>query len=646
MTLCVEDLRVVYHDGDHGILALDRVSLSLEPGRCLALVGESGSGKTTLGKACMGLLPKNAGVSGTVLLDGRLLETLDETAMNRVRWSRVSMVFQNGASNLNPVHRIVDQVAEPLIHHQGMARALARGKAAAALEAVGLEGPLHARYPHQVSGGQAQRVLLAMAGILDPSVVILDEPTSALDAVSKAFVARTIQEMTGSGKAVLLITHDLEFAANQSDTTEVIYLGQVLETLPSAEMLTSPLHPYTLALGRSYPAMDTARDLGGIRGDAFYRIIHRHGHEEGEKDIHSHIQVPGSSHRDGHAPPVGCLFQNRCTQAVPACASGEIPLEEVAGHRVRCLRRGIVDLLDMKGVTKQYGSVTAVDGVDLTVKAGEVLALVGETGSGKTSLAMTAAGVLRPEQGTRIFDGEDMDRWIERDYRSLARRIGVIYQNPTDSVSHRFTVFDVVEEPMRIHGIGGGRAERLERVKAQLADVHLSSDPSFLERYPHELNMGAVQRVCLARALVLDPVLLVADEPTSSLDPSVQAKVMKRLLDLQVERGLTMLFVSHDIGLARKISDRIAVMLAGRIVEMGPASVVFRSPRHPYTQLLLESAAGRAPALGSPQEDVSGAGCAFASRCRFRLDRCLSGIPGLHKAGVTHVACYAPLGET
>ncbi len=645
MGLTVCDLSVVYRDGDHGVLALDDVSLALEPGRCLALVGESGSGKTTLGKACMGLLPGNAEVGGSILLDGRPLDLKDEAAMNRVRWSRISMVFQSGAANLNPVHRVLDQVAEPLIQQMDLGRAEARERAARTLEAVGLERALHARYPHQLSGGQAQRVLLAMAGILDPEVILLDEPTSALDAVSKAFVARAIREMKAGSKAVLLITHDLEFARHQADDTAVIYLGKVMETLPAKDLLSDPRHPYTLALGRSYPAMDTARDLGGIRGDAFYRIVHRHGRKNGEAAPHTHIQVPGSSHRDGHAPPTGCLFQNRCTQAIPDCTHGEIAMQEAGGHRVRCLRGGIVRLLRMEGIAKQYDGVRALDGVDLEVKAGEVLALVGETGSGKTTLAMSAAGVLRPDAGRRVFDGEDMDRWIARDYRSLARRIGVIYQNPAESVSHRFNVLEAVAEPLRIHKAAEDRADQEDRVRRKLSAVHLSTDPAFLERYPHELNMGAVQRVCMARALMLDPVFLVADEPTSSLDPSVQAKVMKLLLHLQAEMGLSLLFVTHDIGLARKISDRIAVMLAGRIVEIGPASLLLSSPRHPYTRLLLDSAAGRLAEVfgvpehqGRPQE-----GCAFAPRCARRTETCFHRVPALEKAGAWQAACHAPL---
>ncbi len=289
----------------------------------------------------------------------------------------------------------------------------------------------------------------------------------------------------------------------------------------------------------------------------------------------------------------------------------------VKDHRVRCLRGGIASRIELKGVRKRYNKVTALCHTNLNLRAGEVFCLVGETGSGKTTLAMIAAGVLDPDQGSRVFDGSDMDEWRNRSYRTLARRIGVIYQNPAEAVSHRLSVFDIVAEPLRIQGSIRGKEEIQDRVKSVLADVRLSTEPAFLKRYPHELNMGAVQRLCIARALVLEPSLLVADEPTSSLDPSVQAKVLKLLLDLQIEKGLTMLFVTHDIGLARKIGDRIGVMVAGTIVEIGPSVQVLRQPLHPYTRLLIRSASGRANGLLLQAKDPPQAGCPFSSRCRY-----------------------------
>ena len=326
-----------------------------------------------------------------------------------------------------------------------------------------------------------------------------------------------------------------------------------------------------------------------------------------------------------------------------------MPMLEADSHRVRCLRGGVVELLSLKGVAKSYESVQALCPTDLTLQSGEIFCLVGETGSGKTTLAMIAAGALHPDQGQRSFDDRDMDQWIKRDYRSLAPKIGLIYQNPAEAVSHRLSVFDIVAEPLRIQSSHLSGEELRSRVLAALTDVRLSTAPEFLKRYPHELNMGAIQRLCLARALVHEPTLLIADEPTSSLDPSVQAKVLKMLLNLQIEKGLTMLFVTHDIGLARKICNRIGVMLAGRMVEVGPAASVISHPGHPYTGMLLDSARE----LFEPEAPMIQAQTVPQSICPF-MDRCIRFSPTcqLNPAAPVdldsgrHLAwCWNPMGD-
>jgi peptide/nickel transport system ATP-binding protein len=589
----IHNLTVQYTEDDHSLLALDRVDLTLAPGRITALVGESGSGKTTLGKAVMGLLPDNAKISGEILLGETRLLDLDEAQMIPIRWETCAMVFQNGAAGFNPVYRLVDQVAEPLIQ-RGTPRRRALDLAGTKLTDMGLAPELADRYPHELSGGQVQRGLLAMSLILDPPVLILDEPTAALDAVTKSFVAGVIQDCKARKKSVLLITHDLDLAGALADEIAVLYLGQVMETLPGRHLLERPAHPYTLALARAFPTMEAVRDLGGIRGDAFYRMIHAHAADNGRPHVHTHVAAPDAYHQGGHAPPEGCLFKPRCTQAIPACAFGTVAMEITpeADHRVRCIRGGIAKILEFTQVAKSYGKVAALHPTDLTLMAGEVFCLVGETGSGKTTLAMIAAGAALPDQGTRTFQGRDMDKWIKADPASLARRIGIIYQNPAESVSHRLTVFEIVAEPLRIHKTAADEAEVRNRVRSALSDVRLSSAPEFLKRYPHELNMGAIQRVCLARALVYEPDLLIADEPTSALDPSVQAKVLKMLLTLQIEKGLTLLFVTHNIGLARKVADRIGVMAGGRMVETGAAARIIHHPEHDYTRTMIQSARG------------------------------------------------------
>ncbi len=643
MSLMIKDFSIIYRDGDHSIQAVEEATLVVKRGQCLALVGESGSGKTTLGMACLGLLPENAETAGRIFLNDREIDFANETALNQMRWQKISMVFQNGAETLNPAYRVIDQVAEPVMKMGGENRKSALKRASRALFDMGLPESCHVRYPHQLSGGQVQRSLLAMATILDPDILIMDEPTSALDALNKNVVGEIIGDYRKRGKGILLITHDLDFAVRHGDEMAVLYLGQVMETLPAAEMLSNPIHPYTMALGRSYPTMGTARDLGGIRGDAFYRLVHQHGRHDKAQYHHSHIQIPESAHANGHAPPTGCLFQGRCTQAALACKTGVVNLEAVRHHQVRCLRHGIVNMLSFEGVTKHYDRTVALNPTDLVLKAGELLSLVGETGSGKTTLAMIAAGVVKQDRGRRIFEGRDMDEWLKKDAGSIARRIGVVYQNPAQSISHRFTVYDAVAEPLNIHGVGKEKAEKRKRVKSVLADVHLSTDDAFLGRYPHELNMGALQRVCIARALILSPSLLIADEPTSALDPSVQAKVMKLLLDLQTDRGLTMLFVSHDIALARKISDRMGIMLAGGLVELGMASLILSQPAHPYTKMLLESADGKWEKAGKIKSgELSLRGCPFFSRCPNRQDLCEQNPPSIRETGQRRVSCHFP----
>ncbi len=644
MNLNIKNLSVIYQNGSHSIQALEEVSIDIGHGKCVALVGESGSGKTTLGKACMGLLPSNASWKGRVNINGQQLENLDESVLNEMRWDKIAMVFQNRAGNLNPVHCIVDQVAEPLIQRGFSSRKQANIKAGKILEQMGVYREYLYRYPHQLSGGQLQRVLLAMAMILDPEIIILDEPTSSLDALSKLFISEIIDQFKSKGKAVLLITHDLEIAAGLADTVHVLYLGRILETLPASDLLLKPLHPYTLALGRSYPTMTTARDLGGIKGDVFYRLVHQHGRHDQDKYRHTHIQVPDSSHKDGHAPPFGCLFQSRCTQAINRCQNENVPLEKIGDHMVRCLRSGIADILSLKGVSKSYGNVPALYPTDLILKCGELFCLIGETGSGKTTLAMILAGMLKQDSGEKTFEGRDMDQWAKQEYQSLARRIGVIYQNPAESISPRFSVFEAVAEPLKIHKKAMSRESIQNGVSRVLARVRLSADPSFLKRYPHELNMGAIQRVCMARALILEPALLVADEPTSSLDPSVQAKVLKLLLDLQIELGLSMFFITHNIGLARKIGDRIGVMLAGRLVEVGPADKILSGPRHPYTQLLINSARGLVKNTFKPgSKEIKPVGCPFVSRCPRHKDLCREKSPEMVDLDYCRVRCHFPL---
>ncbi len=570
MPLQFKNLNVQYGisgSPDDRITALDNISIKINEGECVSVVGESGSGKSTLALASMNLLASNAVMTGQVLVGGTDISGLSDSEMETIRWNEIAIVFQNYGDVLNPVHRIIDQVAEPLIKN-GESRSTARDRSERMLDYLKIKEGRDVLYPHQISAGERQRVLMAMALITDPGILVLDEPVASVDAITKSYLAEVIHEQVDAGKAVLMITHDLSFAPLCSDRCEVLYFGSILESLPSHELLDAPRHPYTRALVRSFPMMERAKDLAGVRG------------------------VPPSmlSRSDQHS---SCIFQPRCTQSIGVCSQKEPqPVSRRADGTDRdgyvvCHRGGIATMISVKDVSKSYKDLRVLSDVSLALDEGEILALVGETGSGKTTLAYLIAGTIKPDGGKILFRGRGVS---DIDRKEFAKTVGIVYQSPRDSISHRFTVFEAIAEPLHIHGEfddeSGGKIE------SALREVQLPADEYFLQKYPHELSGGELQRVAIARALILAPDLLIADEATSFLDPSVQAKVLRLLLDLQNERGISMLFVTHDIGVARKVSDRIAVLHGGDIVENAPAHRVIASPEHPYTKQLIGVAKG------------------------------------------------------
>ncbi|UEC43367.1 MAG: Oligopeptide/dipeptide ABC transporter, ATPase subunit [Methanothrix sp.] len=550
----ISDLKVSY-EGDEILAGID---LDLSRGDSIAVIGESGAGKTTLGLALMGLVEGR--VSGRIFLDGVDIAALDDSERRKIRGKDMAMVFQNVEDALDPLMTVSDQIDEAISVHQdrGYLRDVG-GRVLSLLASVGLEEEKGGSYPHQLSGGEKQRALIAMALANDPQVLILDEPTASLDAVTKSQITKLLQERI-RGKIALVITHDLSTAARLAGRMAVLYAGRIVEIGETCDLLENPRHPYTRGLIRSSPNMTTTKDLQGIPG----RMVH------------------GVS---------GCPFSGRCTQRIDVCDKEVPPLAEVGDRMIACHRGGIVPLLELSKIKTKFGKFVAVDGVDLTLYEGETIALVGESGSGKTTLAKTVIGLFSHQVGEIRLEGVPLAR---RD-RGFYRKVQMIYQNPKESISHRMDVFDAVSEPLAVQKLGGP-AERAAIVKRVLEEVELSSDDAFLRKYPHQISGGEAQRVAIARALVLDPKLLIADEPTSALDASVQAKILKLLLNIQEKRGLAILFITHDIALARKVSDRMAVMLSGKIVEEGPTGEVTTSPVHPYTMRLLEVAPDLAPA--------------------------------------------------
>jgi peptide/nickel transport system ATP-binding protein len=546
------------------ITALEDISLEINNGECVAVIGESGSGKTTLSLASMKLLAHNAYISGKILLDDLDISDLTNEEMEKIRWNKISIVFQNYGDVLNPLHRIIDQVAEPLIKNEE-SRSAALDQSKKMLDFMKIKPGRDMLFPHQISGGERQRVLMAMALITNPDILVLDEPIASVDAVTKSYLSKVIKEQVKANKAVLLITHDLSFAHLCSDRIAVLYSGKLLELLPSQKLLEAPHHPYTRALVRSFPMMERTKDLAGVRGSPPSKMSHSTS---------------------------GCIFQQRCTQSIDICSNKQPPVKLRNGSNVNdgyvvCHRGGIATMLCIKNISKSYKDIEVLKNISITLDEGEILALVGETGSGKTTLAYLIAGTIKPDGGEIIFRGKEVQKI---DKKEFSKTVGIVYQSPRDSISHRFTIFEAIAEPLRIHGLfDDGSANR---IKNALLEVQLPDEEYFMKKYPHELSGGELQRVAIARALILEPDLLIADESTSFLDSSIQAKILKLLLDLQNERGISMLFVIHDIGIARKVSDRIAVIHDGMIVENGPSHRVIENPQHFYTKLLIDASKG------------------------------------------------------
>ncbi|MFE6450281.1 MULTISPECIES: ABC transporter ATP-binding protein [Nocardiopsis] len=709
VVLEVSDLSVTFPSDDGPLPAVREVSYVLRRGEALGIVGESGSGKSVTSMAIMGLLPKNARVEGSAKVLGQEVIGLKDAQISKVRGNKIAMIFQDPLTSLNPVYTVGYQIAEAVLAHRKVGKKAAMARALELLELVGIPSPEQRikQYPHELSGGMRQRVVIAIAMANEPDVIIADEPTTALDVTVQAQVLEALEAARKeTGAALVLITHDLGVVAGHVDRIGVMYGGRLVEMGPVEEVFYRPRMPYALGLLGSLPRLD--------------------------EDRHERLTPIVGTPPSLLSLPTGCAFSPRCPMARDLCREREplllavggdgervrVPVTDTSAHTAAChfseelggaapadLFRGTaveaetvteveeaekqaqearaqigaetaapVDgepreaILTVKDLVKNFpirskgllrrriGEVQAVSGVSLELREHETLALVGESGCGKSTTARLMLQLIKQTSGEVSYMGQPLHTLSPRQMRPLRRDLQLVFQDPFASLDPRMTVSDIIAEPLRIHGQGNGTAKK--RVRELLDLVGLNAEHG--SRYPHEFSGGQRQRIGIARALALNPKVLILDEPVSALDVSIQAGVINLLEDLQDDLGLSYLFVSHDLSVVKHIADRVAVMYLGKIVETGTTAELFGAPSHPYTQALIsaiplpdpvkERTRERIVVTGdvpSPADPPSG--CRFRTRCpKFANElseseraKCVEEPPELMDRGAGHLdACH------
>jgi oligopeptide/dipeptide ABC transporter ATP-binding protein len=609
--LSVEGLEVEFLTRRGRVDAVRGISFELGPGTAMGLVGESGCGKSVTAQALMGLIQLPGRIkAGRVLWKGRdLLDPANAAHAREVCGRDIAMIFQDPMTSLDPLFTIGAQIAEVLRHHKGLSGPAARSRAIELLDLVRITRPEVRvdQYPHEFSGGMRQRALIAMALASEPDLLVADEPTTALDVTVQAGILDLLADLQERlGLSVLMITHDFGVVARLCQRVAVMYAGEIVEDGPGARMLHRPGHPYTAGLLAATPRLADTRDrLTTVEG-----------------------QPP-----DLRLPRSDCAFRPRCPNAGAACAAApDLAPRDGAGWRLACHhpvgegrdraaapaaaprrhREAAAPLVQVEnlsvrfpiGKQRLFGSgsyATAVDDVSFQVFPGETLGLVGESGSGKTTTGRAILGAAPISGGRVLFDGQDVGGLKASALRRLRRDMQLIFQDPYSSLNPRMTVAQIVAEPLVVHGLERDPAALDARV-AELLDL-VGLPPDAAERHPHAFSGGQRQRVGIARALALEPRLIIADEPVSALDVSIRAQVVNLMQDLQARLGLTYLFIAHDLAVVRHIADRVAIMQAGKIVEIGPVEQVYSDPQHPYTRALLASV----PEIGDPAPAAVGA---------------------------------------
>jgi peptide/nickel transport system ATP-binding protein len=678
------------------VQAVGNVSFSIEPGETLGLVGESGCGKSMTGLSIMGLLPPGGHiVNGSVKLGDRELVGLPDHDLRRIRGNEIAMIFQDPLTSLDPTKSIGYQVAEPVRLHRGVSKAAALERAAEVLNLVGLPRPKERLrdYPHQLSGGLRQRVMIAMALSCEPKLLIADEPTTALDVTIQQQILKLLDDLKSRlGMAMLLITHDMGVIAGHADRVNVMYAGRLVETADTDELFERMHHPYTQALLASIPRLNQ---------DASQRLLNISG------------LPPDLSH-----PPAGCRFAARCSKATDKCREEEPPLTgESSEHMFACWHpvqgplpiaasngskakaavpppadtEGYTSqasavtatarpepplltkpdrvpvgsvLLEVRNIVKEFpvtsgailqrksGAVHAVSDVSFEVNAGETFGLVGESGCGKTTIGKLIVALEKPDSGSVLLGGRDVTALSGGDLRRNRKDLQLMFQDPYSSLDPRMRVGAIIREPLAIQKIGS-REDQQKRVFELLDEVGLPRNA--VERYPHEFSGGQRQRIGLARALTLNPRVIVADEPVSALDVSIRAQVLNLMKRLQADHDLTFVVISHDLAVVKYMAKRIGVMYLGKLVEIGSGDDIYQRAAHPYTAGLIatipvpepETARARRSAgivgeLPSPINPPSG--CRFRTRCPLAQEICSVEEPVLRSFGPGHAAaCHFPL---
>jgi peptide/nickel transport system ATP-binding protein len=660
--LSVRDLKTWFGSGESAARAVDGVSFDIKKGETFALLGESGCGKSMTSLSIMQLVPKPAGriVAGSVCLEGEDLLKLPESGMRNIRGNRIAMIFQEPMTSLNPVLTVGQQIGETLLRHKGLKRNAARGRSIELLSAVGIPAPESRidEYPHQLSGGMKQRVMIAIALAGDPDLLIADEPTTALDVTIQAQVLDLLSALQKeTGMAIMLITHDLGVVSKMADRVAVMYAGQVVEQASREQFFSDPQHPYSRKLFASLPSMqkrDQALDV--IHGSVpLLTQKFAGGRVEARCDyacnlcreqIQQWLSVGGEHGVRCHRADAELLKQwPEIEQVNPdpihkphVTHAPEKPLLEIDDLKVHFpIRKGL-----FKKIT---GHVFAVDGVSLQIYRGKTLALVGESGCGKTTAGKAILQLNRPTAGSVLFEDQELTQLSGETLRRKRQDFQIIFQDPFSSMNPRMMVGDIIEEGMIAQDVGGNSAQRKARVDSLLEQVGLSTD--MRNRYPHEFSGGQRQRVCIARALAVNPKLIICDEPTSALDVSVQAQILNLLKDLQNELGLSFLFITHNISVVAYLAHEVAVMYLGRIVERGSVKDVLENPLHPYTQALLSAVPtideetkqeiirleGDLPSPIDPPQ-----GCHFHPRCPYAMAECKESYPKFTVHSVSHSA--------